>query len=249
MSVKATETGDPILETPGTPTPEFISGKVADPSPGDSDAQLDALVERLMPRLEKVVTGVAQSDKDKGIASAKANASSALDIATDAKATVERFQAYVDAYGSEAAAFREMARDDKLSQIEAGKPATQTPNSAGADERPWGVRQKEILESAGLDPKDTRAVEFAKSKKWDDPEVYLKELSASTFAWAQDVTTIKPDLSTGAGPVGNSPAKSTIEGSDDELGAKIISLGRDYSKNQKQIAEITAELHRRNPRR
>ena len=244
MSDNATETGKLAPETEATPKPEFSQDPTAS-SPGQSDEQLDALIEKLSPRLEKVFTEMAQSSKDKGIASAKKDASSALAIATSQREIVETFQNYVKVYGSEAAALREMERDEKINSL--GQPASiQEPVSAGPDARPWGVRQKEILESAGLELTDPRAVELAKSQKWTDPEVYLKELATATFGWAQDIQSKpKPDASTAGNLIPGTSSTSSFTKDDDALGQELLDLSVDYSKNSVRIGEINAELKRR----
>jgi len=246
MSDKATEAGSASLEDQGLPNPEF-SQTAPVPSPGDSDAQLEALIEKLSPRLEEIVKSVAQSDKDKGIASAKRDASSALEGIESMRATVSAFKKYVERFGSEDAALQEMDRDNKINKILSGE-ITQDPVSVGADTRPWGVRQKEILESAGVEPTDRRAVELAQSKKWADPEEYLDALKRATFDWSlSDVTKPKPSSSTVAQVI---PSVIAAEGdykgfSKDALGDRVMLLMKDYTKNADEIKSINKELARR----
>ena len=241
MSDNATETGKLTSETKDTPNPSFSQDET-NSSPGQSDEQLDALIEKLSPRMEKVFTEMAQSSKDKGIASAKKDASSALKIATSQREIVETFQNYVKVYGSEAAALREMERDEKINSL--GQPVPiQEPTSAGPDARPWGVRQNEILESAGLELNDPRAVELAKSKQWADPETYLVALAGETFAWAQDSqSNPKPDASTAGNLIPGTSSTSSFNKDSEALGQEVIDLSVDYSKNSKRIDEINKEL-------
>lgn len=244
MSDKATETGNLTSETNETPNPSFSQDN-SNSSPGDSDAQLDALIEKLSPRLEKVFEKMSQSQKDKGIASAKKDASTALEIATSQREVVERFKSYLEVYGNEAAALREMDRDDRINALSTG--TKQEPVSVGSDARPWGVRQKEILESAGLQLNDQRAKDLAKSKTWANPNEYISALEAASLGWAvEDTDKPKPNNSTVANTTpGKVPITTFNDVTDDAIGQEILDLSKDYSKNKTRIAELKAELESR----
>jgi len=54
---------------------------------------------------------------------------------------------------------------------------------AGAGVQPWGVRQDELLESAGLKKTDPRAVELAKSKPNWTVDEWLSELNDKSLEW------------------------------------------------------------------
>jgi len=69
---------------------------------------------------------------------------------------------------------------DRLAVLE-GKDIGVT--SAGAGAEPWGVRQDELLESAGLKKTDPRAVELAKSKPNWTVDEWLSELNDKSLEW------------------------------------------------------------------
>jgi len=249
MSDKATErqvTSSEILETPNQESSQEKSSS----SPGNSDVELDSLIEKLAshPRLVEAVTAISQSDKDKGIASAKKAASEALESTKSLRETVARLDEYINRYGDKETAIREMERDDKIEQILSGTPATQVDRqSAGPDNRPWAVRQKEILDSVGLSLSDPRVIELAKSKNAWDHDEWIRELAEKSFGWVQtDLTKPQPDISTVANPTRSAGTSgSSMSGSSEELGNRMVELQKNYSKNKEEIHAIEQELIRR----
>lgn len=228
------------------PKPNF-SQKDPETSPGEADKQLDALIEQLTPRLEAIVLKAAQSEKDKGIASAKKDASEALGVATAMRSTVDKFKGYVARYGSEEAAYAEMERDARIEEALGGK-STQDKGTVGADAKDWEVSQKEILTSVGIESSDERVREFIKSQDWSDksPTDYIAALRAESFKWmVSNTDKPKPDASSIGTDVKGTTSSPNLKGETETLAAEMLSLQADYTKNETRILEIDAELKRR----
>lgn len=236
------------LETGETPDSQNSQSDGQSNSPGSSSVDLTAIAKALAkePELRKIVESIARSDKDKGIAKAMNTATEALKVGEDARAVVTKFQDYLEKFGSEERALFEMERDARIDSLIQGEGSTtQEPASAGTDTRPWGVRQREILESAGLDPKDPRARELAIQLRDEGkgPEEYLAELSSKTFEWTGTEQQPNPSISSVMNPSKGTSQRSGYTPEDLELlGAELIELSVNYSANKGRIAEINKIL-------
>lgn len=243
MSDKSKDVVKSSSESQETPNPT-ISQENSQGSPGNQDDALNALIEQARPRLEELVRSIAQSDKDVGIASAKKDAKEARKEVSDMRSVVDKFKSFVEIYGSDERALAEMERDQRLIDLERSSSGQ---SSVGTEKKSWKARQDEILMDAKLEPNDHRAVEFAASQDWDSYDQYLDALQVESFKWFQaDAKKPQPSSSAVANTSsGVIPAVDFDEAETEDLGAELLALSVDYTKNEKRIKQINAELRKR----
>ena len=248
MTDELKESGLESTENKAEPKPDF-SKDAAKTSPESLQEIANALIEKLSPQVIEIAKKAAQSEKDVGIASAKRDASKALEATDSMRGVVEKFQAYVTAYGSEERAYAELERDARMDKLESSGSG---PDSVGAEAKSWEIEQKEILDSVGLKIDDQRVLDLAASKKWGEgkegEQAYLKALKASTFVWFRGgATKPEPDASTTTNTLG-SQSSSTGDfpaETGEQLGERMITLMANRTANQPEILKIEAELKRR----
>ena len=246
MSDEVKDPGKLSTEPPVIPKPEFSKEEPKD-SPDNLDSVANALIAKLTPEVIKIAKQASQSEKDQGIASAKRDASKALEGVASMRGVVEKFQSYVTAYGSEERAYAEMERDARMDKLESSSSGTSTV-SVGAGAKSWEIEQKEILDSVGIGISDQRVLDLAASKKWESEADYLTALKAQTFTWFQgEASKPDPSAATTASTVDSTPSGKGEFPSEtsDQLGDRMVGLLANRTANLPEIMKIDAELKRR----
>jgi hypothetical protein len=231
------ETTQDDPQEPQVAQPRFASASQNEVEPSQTAEDFDAVIDRLIdsPKFEEKLAKKFQSVKDKRIGRMEKDLGEVKD--TLATVDLDRYKALLDKGLDHEDAKWRIQMENAVMQRETPvneKPQTAfNPKPQGKVED-WTVRQRDILDIAGITENDPAFIQFA-SRDWDNPDQYLGELKK----WVK--TKQPPDtpatLVQPSGSGGSGKGKSV-----DELAAELAELQKEPSKHKERRKELRKQI-------